>query len=653
MSISYQVRRFFPLFLLATCMLAVAWVISFGTLPKADFAFANGDQIKTVDPAKATGAPEGRIINALFEGLLRQLPVDQPADQTGSIPLKPTTRGVAESYSVSEDGLTYTFLLRETAAWSNGRRLTADDFVWSWRRTLHPETGSKYSYQLYYIKGAQAYNESRLAVDQPVEIELDDRPEHPSGQNQLFPRGTILHGILREIRDAAPVTTNGNAQAGTEEATASEPRQIYMVDIKPTDNGRVQWDVPGRQLAYSPHPEIAKTAEGKTVQRVQHVLPDFARTVQIRAPNPRTLVVTLNNRTPFFADLVAFYPLYPVCRECVETYGTPAWTLPENIVSNGPYQLEFRRIRDRVRLRRSQTYWDAANVDLETIDAMAVKSETTSLNMFMNGQLDWATTVPNPVIPELMKRNDFLSAPMLTVYFYRLNVERPPLDQARVREALNLAIDKRRIVEKVTSAGQQPARSFVPPGIRGYQSAFCGEYNPERARKLLAEAGFPNGAGIPKIQIVYNTSEAHRDIAQVISEDWNVNLGIQTELRNLEWGTFLDTLSEGDYMVARSGWIGDYPDPNTFLDMFVTDGANNETNWSNVRYDELIQAAQAETNPTARMEILHQAERVLMQELPIVPIYFYVSINMVNPQIKGFSANIQDIHPLHILNRQK
>ena len=239
MSISYQVRRFFPLFLLATCMLAVAWVISFGTLPKADFAFANGDQIKTVDPAKATGAPEGRIINALFEGLLRQLPVDQPADQTGSIPMKPTTRGVAESYSVSEDGLTYTFLLRETAAWSNGRRLTADDFVWSWRRTLHPETGSKYSYQLYYIKGAQAYNESRLAVDQPVEIELDDRPEHPSGQNQLFPRGTILHGILREIRDVAPVTTNSNTQAGTEEATASEPRQIYMVDIKPTDNGRV------------------------------------------------------------------------------------------------------------------------------------------------------------------------------------------------------------------------------------------------------------------------------------------------------------------------------------------------------------------------------------------------------------------------------
>ena len=651
MSISYQVRRFFPLVLVAACILAVAWVISFGTLPKADFAFANGDQIKTVDPSKATGAPEGRIINALFEGLLRQLPVDQPPDQTGSIPLKPTTRGVAESYSVSEDGLTYTFLIRQTAAWSNGRRLTSDDFVWSWRRTLHPETGSKYSYQLYYIHGAQAYNESRVEVDQPVEVELNDRPEHPSGQNQLFPRGTMLRGILREIRDVTAPSGSGGNEADT--APVSEPRRIYVVEVKPQLNGRVQWEAQGRRQAFSSHPDLVKTVQGEAVQRAQHILPDFHRTVQIRAPNPRTLVVTLSNRTPFFTDLVAFYPLYPVCRECVETHGTPAWTLPENIVSNGPYQLEFRRIRDRVRLRKSRTYWDVANVDLNTIDAMAVKSETTSLNMFMNGQLDWATTVPNPVIPELMKRTDFLSAPMLTVYFYRLNVERPPLNKPLVREALNLAIDKRRIVEKVTSAGQQPARSFVPPGIRGYDSAYCGEYNPERARELLAQAGFPNGSGIPKIQIVYNTSEAHRDIAQVISEDWNVNLGIQTELRNLEWGTFLDTLSERDYMVARSGWIGDYPDPNTFLDMFVTDGANNETNWSNARYDELIQTAQVETDAAARMDILHQAEQLLMRELPIVPIYFYVSINMVNPRIKGFSANIQDIHPLHILRRQQ
>ncbi|MAV38364.1 MAG: peptide-binding protein [Planctomycetaceae bacterium] len=655
MAINYQVRRFFPLALLAACALAVAWVVSFGTLPKADFAFANGDQIQTVDPSKATGAPEGRIINALFEGLLRQLPLEQPPDATGNVPLKPATRGVADSYSVSEDGLVYTFSIRETATWSNGRRVTADDFVWSWRRTLHPETGSKYSYQLYYIRGAQAYNESRPEVDQAVEVELDDRPAHPSGQEQLFPRGSILRGILREVRNVADPAENGpagNAEtAATDASTADRP--IYVVEIKPQKDGRVLWNQPGQRRVFSSRPGGSATSEGDRVERIRHLLPDFERTVRIRATDARTLVVTLNNRTPFFPDLVAFYPLYPVCRECIEEHGSPGWTLPQNIVTNGPYQLQFRRIRDRVRLRKSPRYWDAANVDLETIDAMAVKSETTSLNMFMNGQLDWATTVPNPVIPQLKKRTDFLSAPMLTVYFYRLNVARPPLDNARVREALNLAIDKRRIVEQVTSAGQQPARSFVPPGLRGYQSAFCGEYDPQRARTLLAEAGFPNGTGIPKIQIVYNTSEAHRDIAQVISEDWNVNLGVQTELRNLEWGTFLDTLSQGDYMVARSGWIGDYPDPNTFLDMFVTGGANNETNWSNTRYDDLIQTAQVETDAEVRMGVLQQAEQLLMQELPIIPIYFYVSINMVNPRIEGFSANIQDIHPLHILRRKK
>jgi oligopeptide transport system substrate-binding protein len=228
-------------------------------------------------------------------------------------------------------------------------------------------------------------------------------------------------------------------------------------------------------------------------------------------------------------------------------------------------------------------------------------------------------------------------------------VERPPLDNVLVRQALNMAIDKKKIVEKVTKAGQLPARSFVPPGLPGFKSALCGEFNPEQARQLLAEAGFENGHGLPRIEILYNTSEGHRDIAQVIQQDWKKNLGINVILRNLEWGTFLDTLNETDYAVARSGWIGDYADANTFLDMFVTGGTNNETNWGNSEYDQLIKNAGKEKDAERRLEILYQAERILMDEMPIIPIYFYRSINMVQDRVEGFSANIQDIHPLHLL----
>jgi oligopeptide transport system substrate-binding protein len=617
---SYRLRKIFPYLVLVVGVMAMVWAASFGTLPRADFAFNNGDEIHTVDPAKATGSPEGRVINGLFEGLLRQHPLDVEPDEDGIVPLAPATHGVAESYTVSDDGRVYTFRIRPTARWSNNEPLTAHDFVWSWRRMLHPETGSQYAYQLYYVTGAEAYNLAQVEVGARVEVELADRRD----PQQLFPRGTILQGILTKTDDAD---------------------ENFSVEVKSGKNGEVDWDSPGTVRHFSKL-SAERVGEG---ERCHHLLPDFDSQVGIQVNADDTLVVTLNNRTPYFTDLVAFYPLYPVNRACVEKHGTPTWTKPQNIVSNGPFLLQFRRIRDRVRMVKNPLYWNAGIVELEIIDAMAISSNTTSLNMFINGQLDWATTVPNSIIPDLRDRNDFKTAPMLTTYFYRLNIERVPLDNVLVRRALNMAIDKKVIVEKVTKAGQLPARSYVPPGLPGFKSALCGEFNPQKARQLLAEAGFENGRGLPRIEILYNTSESHRDIAQVIQQDWKKNLGIDVILRNLEWGTFLDTLNETDYAVARSGWIGDYADPNTFLDMFVTGGTNNETNWGNTEYDRLIEAAGAETDMQRRLEMLHQAERILMDEMPIIPIYFYRSINLVHARVEGFSSNIQDVHPLHLL----
>jgi oligopeptide transport system substrate-binding protein len=629
------IRNLFPYLALGIIAMAVAWAVSFNNLPKADLTFTNGDQIKTLDPAIATGQPEGRIINGLFEGLLRSLPAegaDAPENRGKNVPLQ-LFPGVSELPEITNDGKTYTFKIRPGVKWSNGRQMTAQDFVFSWQRMLHPETTSEYAYQLHYIVGAEAYSVARLEKDQFVEVELADRAD----MSQPFPRGTLVRGRLEAIHQPPELKLADDLSADQRENELAVWKKQFVYTVA-TEKGTVHYRAaPGKASYFT---------SGK-VEACHRVLPDFEQTVGIKAIDEMTLRVQLKSPTPYFSELVAFYPLYPVCRECVEAHGTPEWTHTKNLVGNGPFRLQLHRMRDRIRMVKSDTYWNKDKVRLESIDALAVKQDTTALNMYMTGQVDWITTVPNTVIPELKQRDDFHSAPMLTVYFYRINVDRKPLNNVLVRRALNAAINKQEICESIAKAGQVPARSFVPPGIAGYESSLCGEFNLDEARRLLAEAGYPNGDGLGKIEILYNSNEDHRMIAEVVQQQWN-KLGIQCVLRNLEWGSFLATLTNTEYSVGRSGWIGDYPDPNTFLDMFVKGGANNQTNWSNAEYDRLIEEAKG-APAEERLKLLSQAERILMDELPILPVYFQVSKNMVHPRVKGFSSNIQDIHPLEML----
>lgn len=681
-------RKLFP-YVIGFCAIgALGYAVTFGQIEPADFTFNNGTEVKTLDPAKAEGQPERRILDALFEGLLRTMPSGPPND-LGLVPMEPKP-AVAESYSVSEDGKLYTFKIRADAKWSDGTPVTAHDFVWSWRRTLHPDTGSQYTYHLYYVVGAEKYNLGKVEVGDRVEVELYDRPgvkmaprgdAPPNLENQLqpFPRGTILRGVLREIvkppEPAIPASVNEETKARIEGEW--KDKWAYVVEIKPTRGGQVDWDADGELQAFARNPVPGEVSVDGEIVRCHYVLFDYETGVGVRAEDDHTLVVTLNNSTPYFNELVSFYPMYPVNRECVETYGWPLWTKPENMVSNGPYTLEDRRIRDRIRMIKNPLYWDAENVQLDTIDALTVTSETTDLNMFLNGQTDWGTTVPTAIIPQLRELNErmkaqgqpevFVTAPALIVYFYRINVNRPPFDdttivewkedgQVRrqergimVRHALNMALDKEQIVEKVTKAGQQPARHIVPPGFDGYESPQSGPFDPQAARELLERAGFPGGRGMPKLQILFNDNQAHRAIAEVIQQDWKVHLGVTAELRQLEWTTFLQSTTQLDYSVARAGWIADYPDPNTFLDMWLTNGSQNNTGWSNAEFDRLIADAGAEGDPQARYDILERAEAILMEELPIIPIYFYVSLNTISPRVEGFFPNLQDDHPLHIL----
>jgi oligopeptide transport system substrate-binding protein len=310
-----------------------------------------------------------------------------------------------------------------------------------------------------------------------------------------------------------------------------------------------------------------------------------------------------------------------------------------------------RRVRDRIRLVKSDTYWDRENVRLNVVDALAVESLTTGLNLYLTNQVEWIEYVPGAIVPELLAQKfpDFKPAPFITTYYYRLNITRPPLNNVLVRRALNLATNKRDIVERVTMAGQEPARSLVPPVVEqrsGYKPALCEEYDPEKARALLAEAGFPNGRGFPPITIQYNTNDTHKHVAELIQYQWKEQLGIQVELRGLEWQAYLQNQQTLQYQVSRAGWHGDYPDPNTFLNMWVTGGGNNQTGWSNAQYDALIQQAQNEPEDKRRVEYFRQAEQILMDELPIIPIYFYLSTSMSKPYVRGYYENFHDLHPL-------
>lgn len=654
------VRRILMAAALLAVIAAVVWASLFETLPPADFALQNGADAKTLDPARAEGAVESRLIFALFEGLLRMLPDGEPDPLTGLQPLSPQP-GIAESYEVSPDNQTYTFYLRQDARWTDGTPVTAHDFAFSWLRMLHPEVLCQYTYHLYCLPYAEAYNKAEVDVGDRVEVELWDRPgDTPLESNgQPFPRGTMRYGVVEQIdREPEPYFEQPlpespeakQAETKRRDALLAEWRErwVYHVRvIEPDAEGRVDWEQPGAIQKFCRNPESLLFDD--ETQRAHWVLVALGKLGVLETPDDHTFVVHLKDPIPYFPNTVAFYPTFPVNRRCIETYGAPMWTKPGNIVTNGPFKLQFRLLRDRLRLEKNEDYFAVNEDGFETVDFMSVGKNTTAMNMYETGQLQWVTDPPLILLDELKQRDDLYQAPMLTVYFYRFNVNVAPFHDVRVRKALAMAIDREEIVQEVTRGGQQPAFSIVPPGIAGYQGIEGFQYDVETARELLAAAGYPGGRGLPKITVLYNTTESHRDIAEVVQQQLLNSLNVPIALENMEWGSYLDKVTRQDYQIARAGWIADYPDPNTFLDMWVTDGPQNNTGWSNPQFDQLIRAAAAERDPKQRMELLRQAEAIFIDEMPVIPFYFYTSINVVSPRVKNFAPTPQDLHPLHLL----
>lgn len=374
---------------------------------------------------------------------------------------------------------------------------------------------------------------------------------------------------------------------------------------------------------------------------------DAAR-VGIRAMDDSTLVVHLAEPDPVFLYRVTYYTFLPVYRPAIERWGD-RWTRPEHIVSNGPFTLHRHQWRAVIEMERNPRYWDAAHVRLERILAYPVDDKTTLTNMYKAGIIDWEPSgyIPAPFLPFMKGYADFRTGFQHAVYFYSINTKKPPLDNVWVRRALAQSLDRATIAGKVLKGTRPPWGLFCPSGYEGYHPPAPMTYDLAKAREDLTRAGFPGGKGFPKIEILFNTDEDHRRIAEAVQAMWKQGLGIRVGLENQEWGTYLDNVTQLRYNgVARRSWIGDYPDPSTFLDCFRTGDGNNRTGWSNAQYDALLREAQKEPDAARRLELLSRAEKILLDEAPVIPIYHYVTNELVKPYVRGLYPTTLDFHPL-------
>ena len=384
------------------------------------------------------------------------------------------------------------------------------------------------------------------------------------------------------------------------------------------------------------------------------VITDFSK-VGVKAIDAKTLEVKLKNPTPFFLGLLSHYSTWPVHKETVLEFGEiddrqGLWTRPGNFVCNGPMNLKSWELNKKIIVEKNPLYWDADQVKLNQMHFYPVSDINTEERMFRAGQLHLTSTVPSQKCGVWREEGNpnLRIDPYMGTYYYRANVNVEPLNNAKVRKALTYSIDREKLTEKVTQCGQIPAYSFTPPGAAGYNPDTEIPYDPELARQLLSEAleeeGISGIEDFPVLQILYNTSEDHRKIALTIQQMWQQNLGINVELENMDWKVYLSRQNSMDYQISRAGWIGDYEDPNTFLDIMRTGRGNNRTGWSNQEFDELVGKANATADQEERYRLLGEAEKILIDELPIIPVYTYVRSYQLSPDVKGYSPNYFDHH---------
>ncbi len=486
----------------------------------------SGGEPGSLHPALSQGTHESIILDHIFEGLMKR---DENSE---------TVYGMAESHTVSEDGLTYTFKIRPDVKWSNGDPVTAKDFEVAWKYVLDPDTGSNYAFQLYYLEGAEEYNTGKGSVDE----------------------------------------------------------------------------------------------------------------VGVKALDDTTLEVKLKLPTSYFLQLCAFYTYYPVNSKLQEEQGSEWSHNGDTFVSNGPFSVKAWNHDESVELVKNEEYYNKDAVKLDGVTFYISEDLNTQWQMYQNGEIDINYDLPADVLGQLNAQNDpeLKIVPELANYFYRFNTQEKPFNNVKVRKALSMAVDRQLIIDEVTQGGQIPAYAVVPGNIpdadetvdfRENGGDFIKE-DVEEAQKLLAEGLAEEGMSSLDFTILYNTHENHKKVAEAIQQMWNENLGVNVSLENVEMKVKVDREHKLDYDVSRAGWVGDYIDPNTFLDMYTSWSSQNDTGWTSDKYDELITKASAEIDPVARMGYLHEAEALIMEDMPIMPLYFYTRGITTKPYLTGVTKAI-------------
>ena len=498
---------------------------------------------QTIDPALNSAVDGAIMINHMFEGLMRwEDSGSETAGSDGTCNDAKLGYGQAESYDkvVNEDGtVTYTFHLRDGIKWSDGKDVTAQDFVYSWQRLVTPATAADYSYMIDSVVNANA----------------------------------IMNG-----------------------------------EMEPSELG-------------------------------------------VSAPDDKTFVVTITSDLPYFTEICAFPATFPVREDVVSN---PEWTYtPETYISNGAYKMTVRETNSQIVMEPNEYYYNVDKLGPQKITFKLMDDNNAQLNGFNTGELDFIETVPVDEVAGLLASGEMKVVDYLGTYYVCYQTQKAPFDDWRVRKAFTLAVDRNYIVTEITQTGQVEAGAYVPAGV--YDAAGVegddfrtvgGDYydpttdayeaNCEEARALLAEAGYPNGEGFPVVEYLYNTDDNHKAVAEALQNMWQTELGVTVTLNNQEWATFLQTRKDGDYSIARNGWIADYNDPMSFLDMWLTGGGNNDAQYSNPDYDAKIQEAKATSDVATRMQLMHEAEDILLEQDWVVnPLYFYTQSYMLADGIEG------------------
>jgi len=589
--------------------------------------YISGDEPESLDPHLSSGQPEARIFLALYEGL-----VEYDAKTMDPVP------AIAERWDENNDSSEFVFHLRHNARWSNGDSISARDFVYSFRRGVAPETLSRSASLAFYIRQAENYNQGAVFVRDPK-------------TNQF-----LLQKDFGGEANVIPLSeTPLNAATGEFKPSAAEPTPDKDTAFHQLMHSPERLTLPGaekaRQAALAKNPKLQEAVAGK------EFVPVKAEDVGVEAVDDYTLRISLRQSTPFFLGLLANQFFRPVPQKVIETYGRD-WTNPGHIVTNGPFKVKAWRPYNELTLERDPMYWDAANVHLDGIRFFPMADQPTMMNLYRVGEVDAVANhaIISAWVDEVRYKKDYMAAPEAAVIYMVMNTTKPPMNDIRVRRAFDLAMDKETALKwrKIV----KPLYGITPHGIfAGYPEPKERKFDPVKARQLLAEAGYPvidnkNGTfscpsfPIEQVEYTFPTAASNKITAEFWQAQWKQNLGITVPLRSMEFKTFVDSRSKLDYKgMAFGAWGADYMDPFTFLGNFYTPENDNNTGWWDKRYVDLLDEANRNPDRGKRYELLGQAEQLMMDAQPIIPIETATVNWTKKPYVKGMYPNAGSLFP--------